>query len=473
MTIIPILLSFHFRLQKENQANVDLVQTKDAPDIPSVQDIKSAVPGTPVPKKRNWVIGKFGRALPVVFLRRKDGKKIAKFDPSKTVHCLKKLSGNNDRQDHSIRNLTWSLDDPEAVLNVHKTSPTNRVMKRPFQEIEDDNSYKANEKIRMKKRDSSIKSIHSNESVNNATDSDRDYDQPEHNKPSFNNDNNSLVKSDGESISFPSINHSFDNDGTSTSSSDDSDSKDVMSDEDSSSSIECSTPSNCNRSSNNTQKTFISTFGNGQDQLTSKPCHDALTSSKSSSKESKKRKESKDKNYEQHSNDQVDFSSTSQSFSFTNESFSQTEESDQDSETNKHSNSVVTMSEDLLRNDEAETNCKQSSRTSQLFKADISDQSRNKKELSNKLRLETLEGRKEVLKTQKEIVKTALQKVDAGSIKSGNHIVFENDDNRVNEENLSSSNDGKVGFSYKFSFSSSSGKWDGFLHRIKKRMKLY
>lgn len=389
MTIIPVTLIFRFRLQKEKQPNVSLGQTKDTPGILAVKDIKSAVPGTPVPKKRNWVIGKFGRALPIVFLRRKDGKKIAKFDPSKTVHCLKKLSGNNDKQDHPVDNLTWNLDDHDPVLiGVYKTSPTNRVcLKRPREEIEGDNFYTAKEKIRTKERNSSLKDIHSNENVNDATNSFGDYDQPQNNKPSFLNSSNYMVKSNDESISFPSSHQSFDNDGTS----------------------------------------------------------DALSTSKSSLKESKEWNEIKDKDYEQQSDNQVDFSSSSESCLSSDESLLQTEESDQVSETNSHSNSAYTSSVESLRDYETET--KSSSRTSKLFKADISDRSRNKKEISNKLRLETLEERREVLKTQKEIVKNALQKVDAGSVKGGNHIVFGNDDNRTDEENLNSLDDGKVGLS--------------------------
>ena len=69
--------------------------------------LPKAVPGTPLPGKKNWVVGKFGRVLPVVYLRRKDRKKIAKFDPSKTTHCLKKI--NLEDSTKSVAGLIWDL----------------------------------------------------------------------------------------------------------------------------------------------------------------------------------------------------------------------------------------------------------------------------------------------------------------------------------------------------------------------------
>ncbi|CAE1252791.1 unnamed protein product [Acanthosepion pharaonis] len=40
-------------------------------------DMKSAVPGTKIPGIKKWVISKYGRALPIVYIRRKDKKKIS------------------------------------------------------------------------------------------------------------------------------------------------------------------------------------------------------------------------------------------------------------------------------------------------------------------------------------------------------------------------------------------------------------
>ncbi|XP_022787227.1 nucleolar protein 8-like [Stylophora pistillata] len=80
------------------------------------ETLVKAVPGTPLPGKKNWVVGKFGRVLPVMYLRRRDRKKIAKFDPSKTTHCLKKIK--LEETDNTIAELTWNFQSEEDILNV-------------------------------------------------------------------------------------------------------------------------------------------------------------------------------------------------------------------------------------------------------------------------------------------------------------------------------------------------------------------
>ena len=77
--------------------------------------IGAATPGTLVEGTRNWVVGKFGRVLPIVFLRRRDGKKIAKFDPSQTIHCLKKIK--DTEESRSVSELTWELEDKERPVS--------------------------------------------------------------------------------------------------------------------------------------------------------------------------------------------------------------------------------------------------------------------------------------------------------------------------------------------------------------------
>lgn len=80
------------------------------------ETLPKAVPGTPIPGYKNWVVGKFARVLPVVYLRRRDGKKIAKFDPSKTTHCLKRLK-TEEMQESAASELTWSLDSEVPISN--------------------------------------------------------------------------------------------------------------------------------------------------------------------------------------------------------------------------------------------------------------------------------------------------------------------------------------------------------------------
>ena len=88
-------------------------ETQKQHSIP--QTIPKAVPGTPLPGKKNWVVGKFGRVLPVVYLRRRDRKKIAKFDPSKTTHCLKRI--NLEEPITTVSELTWNLGSERKIAN--------------------------------------------------------------------------------------------------------------------------------------------------------------------------------------------------------------------------------------------------------------------------------------------------------------------------------------------------------------------
>lgn len=81
--------------------------------IPEI--LPKAVPGTPLPGKKNWVVGKFGRVLPVVYLRRRDMKKIAKFDPSKTTHCLKKIKP--EEPNITVSELTWNLESENEIAS--------------------------------------------------------------------------------------------------------------------------------------------------------------------------------------------------------------------------------------------------------------------------------------------------------------------------------------------------------------------
>ncbi|XP_027742247.1 nucleolar protein 8 isoform X3 [Empidonax traillii] len=67
-----------------------------------------AVPGTEVPEHK-WVVGKFGRVLPVLHLRNQQKNKIVKYDPSKYCHNLRKLEPDL-AQAAPVSQLTWHLE---------------------------------------------------------------------------------------------------------------------------------------------------------------------------------------------------------------------------------------------------------------------------------------------------------------------------------------------------------------------------
>ncbi|NWR84284.1 NOL8 protein, partial [Furnarius figulus] len=70
-----------------------------------------AVPGTEVPEHKKWVVGKFGRVLPVLHLRNQQKNKtnIVKYDPSKYCHNLRKLEP-DWAQAAPVSELTWHLE---------------------------------------------------------------------------------------------------------------------------------------------------------------------------------------------------------------------------------------------------------------------------------------------------------------------------------------------------------------------------
>ncbi|KAK2490099.1 hypothetical protein MC885_000505 [Smutsia gigantea] len=68
-----------------------------------------AVPGTEIPGHRNWVVGKFGRVLPILHLKNQHKRNIIKYDPSKYCHNLKKV-GEDFTNAIPISSLTWELE---------------------------------------------------------------------------------------------------------------------------------------------------------------------------------------------------------------------------------------------------------------------------------------------------------------------------------------------------------------------------
>ncbi|XP_019633539.1 PREDICTED: nucleolar protein 8-like [Branchiostoma belcheri] len=106
--------SFLARLAKEREATkMELSTKKLSPERPEPSParqwtVQGAVPGTEVEGERNWVVGKYGRILPVVYIRRKDKKKVMKVNPSKYSHNLKKVKEEHFI-DPPISQLTWDI----------------------------------------------------------------------------------------------------------------------------------------------------------------------------------------------------------------------------------------------------------------------------------------------------------------------------------------------------------------------------
>ncbi|NXP38177.1 NOL8 protein, partial [Leiothrix lutea] len=116
------------KLQKEKPQRNDQMCLLESLKKTGVVDFHMrAVPGTEVPDHKKWVVGKFGRVLPILHLRNQQKNKISfsplkalgslqsltwpyvvKYDPSKYCHNLRKLEADVAHA-APVSQLTWSL----------------------------------------------------------------------------------------------------------------------------------------------------------------------------------------------------------------------------------------------------------------------------------------------------------------------------------------------------------------------------
>ncbi|XP_068276084.1 nucleolar protein 8 isoform X2 [Nyctibius grandis] len=105
------------KLQKEKPQRNDKACLLESLKKAGVVDFHmKAVPGTEVPDHKKWVVGKFGRVLPILHLRSQQKNKIVKYDPSKYCHNLRKLEPGLTHA-VSISELTWNLEGRDDSIN--------------------------------------------------------------------------------------------------------------------------------------------------------------------------------------------------------------------------------------------------------------------------------------------------------------------------------------------------------------------
>ncbi|XP_068014116.1 nucleolar protein 8 [Melanerpes formicivorus] len=98
------------KLQKEKPQRNDKMGLLESMKKAGVADFHmKAVPGTEVPDHKKWVVGKFGRVLPILHLRSQQKNKIVKYDPSKYCHNLRKLDPDLTHL-APVSELTWHLE---------------------------------------------------------------------------------------------------------------------------------------------------------------------------------------------------------------------------------------------------------------------------------------------------------------------------------------------------------------------------
>ncbi|XP_009474995.1 PREDICTED: nucleolar protein 8 [Nipponia nippon] len=105
------------KLQKEKPQRKDKTCLLESLKKAGVVDFHmKAVPGTEVPDHKKWVVGKFGRVLPILHLRSQQKNKIVKYDPSKYCHNLRKLEPDLTHV-VPISKLTWHLEERDDSIN--------------------------------------------------------------------------------------------------------------------------------------------------------------------------------------------------------------------------------------------------------------------------------------------------------------------------------------------------------------------
>ncbi|XP_061474035.1 nucleolar protein 8 [Rhineura floridana] len=99
-----------------------------------------AVPGTEVPNHKDWVVGKFGRVLPILHLKGQHRSKIIKYDPSKYCHNLKKLD-QDFTETVPISQLTWHLEEGDDSMSKKRQGqfPVSKPPKKKMRVEESDN----------------------------------------------------------------------------------------------------------------------------------------------------------------------------------------------------------------------------------------------------------------------------------------------------------------------------------------------
>ncbi|NWU43452.1 NOL8 protein, partial [Hylia prasina] len=103
------------KLQKEKPQRNDQMCLLESLKKTGVVDFHMrAVPGTEVPDHKKWVVGKFGRVLPILHLRNQQKNSltqtnVVKYDPSKYCHNLRKLEAELAHA-APVSQLTWHLE---------------------------------------------------------------------------------------------------------------------------------------------------------------------------------------------------------------------------------------------------------------------------------------------------------------------------------------------------------------------------
>ncbi|NXI59401.1 NOL8 protein, partial [Chloroceryle aenea] len=133
------------KLQKEKPQRKNRMCLLESLKKAGVEDFcMKAVPGTEVPDHKKWVVGKFGRVLPILHLRicllkelcwfnSLTQSNIVKYDPSKYCHNLRKLESDLTNV-VPISKLTWHLEERDDSINKKRQGEF-PVTKKPLKKL--------------------------------------------------------------------------------------------------------------------------------------------------------------------------------------------------------------------------------------------------------------------------------------------------------------------------------------------------
>lgn len=98
------------RRDEQDQRAKEKTKENSLPPSPAFDRLDTkAAPGTPIEGKKDWVMGKYSRPLPVLHVKKPQSGKIVTLDPSKTTHALKKIKA-DDFDNKSGPSLTWRME---------------------------------------------------------------------------------------------------------------------------------------------------------------------------------------------------------------------------------------------------------------------------------------------------------------------------------------------------------------------------
>ncbi|XP_060095863.1 nucleolar protein 8 [Heteronotia binoei] len=167
-------------MTKENTSSNSMTNILDSMKKSGVEDFHlKAVPGTEIPDHKDWIVGKFGRVLPVLHMKARHTNKVMKYDPSKYCHNLKKLDSDlNERV--PVSQLTWHLEEEDDIMSKKQQGqiPVSKKPPKKKMRVHNCDSLSTTEFKSCYQFSSKTTNVHRTELVQNRTCIAKQYKEP-------------------------------------------------------------------------------------------------------------------------------------------------------------------------------------------------------------------------------------------------------------------------------------------------------